>query len=224
MNVRIIKKRILDILFPQHLKCHSCGREAAVNGYGICADCEAKLLFAANAGNIEGVDGFTAGLQYNDVARRALRSFKYHGALYKKEFLTHHIHIPEDWEIDCIVPVPLHIDRLKRRGYNQSKVLADELVKRYDIPVREDLLSRIRNTPMQARMNRQQRMKNVKNAFSASPECKGLSIALLDDMRTTGSTLKECALELKKHGAAKVYAITACCSMEEVINSERNNL
>lgn len=215
MNTRSLKNRILDFLFPQHLKCHCCGREAAVNNYGICEKCEASLLYSADTGTIEGLDAFTSGLQYNKPAKLALHSFKYHGALYKKEFLVHYIKIPSDWKIDCFVPVPLHIDRLRKRGYNQSKVIADELSKRYGPPVREDLLERIRNTPQQARLNKQERLKNVRNAFCASPECKGLSIAIVDDMRTTGSTLRECALELKKHGAACVYGVTACCSMEE---------
>lgn len=214
------KKRILDFLFPQHLKCHCCNREAVVNDYGICKKCEAALLFPADLEKIEGLDGYTAGLQYNKPARLALRSFKYNGKLYKKEFLVRHIEIPADWQFDCFVPVPLHIDRLRKRGYNQSRVLADELSERCGIPVRDDLIERIRNTPQQVHLNRQERLKNVRNAFFASNECKGLSVAIVDDMRTTGSTLRECALELKKHGAVRVYGITACCSMEEKDYSE----
>lgn len=215
-NGKSIKKRILDFLFPQHLKCHCCDREANVNSYGICKKCEGALLFSADPGAIEGIDGYTAGLQYNKPAKSALLSFKYHGALYKKEFLIEHMHIPEEWNCDCLVPVPLHIDRRRHRGYNQSTVLAKAIAERDGSKVREDLLERVRNTPQQARLNQKERQKNVKNAFRASPECAGLSIVIVDDMRTTGATLRECAAALKKAGAAKVYAATACCSMEEV--------
>ena len=142
-------------------------------------------------------------------------SFKYYGAVYKKEFLTHFIELPEEWNFDCFIPVPMHIDRLKKRGYNQSTVIAAELSKRCGKPVREDLLVRVRNTPQQARLDREARMKNVRGAFRANDELNGLSVVLVDDMRTTGATLRDCALELRKHGAVRVYAITACCSMEE---------
>ncbi len=220
MNIRSMKKRILDLLFPQHLKCHCCDREAIVNSYGICKECEDALLFSADAGSIEGIDGYTAGLQYNKPAKRAMWSFKYHGALYKKEFLIRYIEIPREWTVDCLVPVPLHIDRQRRRGYNQSTVLANAIAERGGLTVREDLLERVRNTPQQAHLNQKERQKNVRNAFRASPDCSGLCVALVDDMRTTGATLRECALALKKSGASKVYAITACCSMEEIDYSE----
>ena len=211
-----VKSFILDLFFPQHLKCLSCGREAVVNEYGICGKCEKELLFVSDPGNIDGVDGFFSPLQYNETVRRAMIPFKYSGALYKKEFLAHFAEIPEDWQADCIVPVPLHKTRLRQRGFNQSAVLAAELASKYGLPVREDILFRIKDTPKQARMGRKERIRNVKNAFSASDECSGMNIILFDDVRTTGSTLSECARELKKHGAGSVYAITACCSMEEV--------
>lgn len=211
-------KAVLDVLFPQHLKCHCCGVEAVVNDYGVCESCEKSLLFVSDPAAIEGVDGFSSPLLYNETVRDAMIPFKYHGAVYKKEFLTHFIAVPDDWKADCIVPVPLHPNRLRSRGYNQSKVLAEVIAERTGIPIREDLILRIKDTPNQARMQKQERIENVKGAFSAQPECKGLNIILVDDVRTTGSTLRECALELKRKGAEKVYAVTACCSMEEVRN------
>lgn len=211
-------KALLNLLFPQHLKCHCCGAEAVVNDYGICESCEKSLLFASDPGSIEGADGFSSPLLYNETVKNAMIPFKYHGAVYKKEFLTHFICIPEDWKADCIVPVPLHANRLKSRGYNQSAVLAEVIAERIGVPVREDLLFRIKDTPNQARIKRQERIENVKGAFEARAECKGLSVILIDDVRTTGSTLRECALELKRKGAEKVYAVTACCSMEEIRN------
>lgn len=191
-----------------------------MNDYGICSRCEDALLFCPDPGRIEGTDGFTSPLLYNDTVRSAMLPFKYHRALYKKEFLVHHIALDKEWAIDCFAPVPLHPSRQRERGYNQSEVLAVELSKKYGFPVRTDLLFRLRDTPQQAKMGERERRKNVKGAFRAAKECEGLSIALVDDVRTTGSTLRECALELKKSGAARVYAITACCSMEEVRRNE----
>ena len=218
MNKAELKKLILDILLPQHLKCHSCGREAIVNDHGVCSECESKVLFVPETAGIQGVDGFASGMQYNDVARRAMIPFKYNGAVYKKEFLTHYIRIPESWSFDCFVPVPLHPKRQRKRGYNQSEIIANALAERYPHPVRTELLERLRDTPKQARMTKKERLKNVKHAFRASDAVSGLSIVLVDDVRTTGATLFECAAELKRRGAARVYAVTACCSMMEVNN------
>ena len=114
--------------------------------------------------------------------------------------------IPADWPIDCIVPVPLHPRREKERGFNQSFILAKFVAERYNIDIRAELLKRVRDTSPQVGMNAKLRAKNLTGAFEASPECAGLSVLLVDDVRTTGATLKECASELKKHGAARVYA------------------
>ena len=114
----------LDFVFPQHLKCHSCSKEAAVNEYGICSECEAGLAVNPLAERIEFVDEYAAGLFYNDVSKRAVYALKYNGAVYVREFLTHFMCIPADWPIDCIVPVPLHPRREKERGFNQSFILA----------------------------------------------------------------------------------------------------
>ena len=103
----------LDFVFPQHLKCHSCSKEAAVNEYGICSECEAGLAVNPLAERIEFVDEYAAGLFYNDVSKRAVYALKYNGAVYVREFLTHFMCIPADWPIDCIVPVPLHPRRIQ---------------------------------------------------------------------------------------------------------------
>lgn len=203
-----------DIVFPQHLKCHSCNREAVVNDYGICSECEAKLKYVPILPAIKGVDDLKCGMLYTEPARMALVSFKFNGAIYKKEFLAHFMSVPDEWRADFIVPVPLSAGRLKQRGYNQSALLAKEVAKRCNLPIREDLLKRIRETEKQSLMTREQRSKNLRRAFSASDECKGLSIILIDDIKTTGATLEECANELKKHGADRVYALTACCAAE----------
>ncbi len=214
-------KKLLDILFPPRLKCQSCNREAAVNECGLCEKCARELVVlteTSTPGNIEFVDRAFSALLYNDVSRRAVIDLKFHNAAYKKEFLAYYMRIPSCIEVDCIVPVPLHPNRLRRRGYNQSTLLAGELAEKSGIPVREDLLWRVKDTPMQSKATKSMRMKNVINAFRASDDCKGLSILLVDDVRTTGSTLRECAKQLKRKGAKAVYALTACCA-EEYANS-----
>ena len=215
-----ILKAAADVFFPQHLKCHCCNREAVVNGHGICAECEGKLLYVPMLPQLYGVDGFSAGLMYNEPVRNALVSFKFNGAVYKKEFFAHYMQVPPEWAADCIVPVPLCSSRMKERGYNQSALLAREVSKRCGLPIREELLKRVRETEKQSLMTHDQRLKNLKGAFRASEDCNGLSIILIDDIKTTGATLCECAKELKKRGAARVYALCACCAMEKGSGNE----
>lgn len=215
-----VAKKIRDIavnwLFPQHLVCHCCNNEAIVNEYGVCRECENGLRRYSQASAIEFVDDYTAGLMYNDVSKQAIYRFKFNNALYVKELFMNFIRIPLVWEFDCVVPVPLHRKREKQRGYNQSAVLAKELCLRYNYIMREDLLVRISNTQSQTSLDYTERAKNVHNAFSASDDCRGLSILLVDDVRTSGATLRECARELRRHGATRVYAVTACCAAQEV--------
>ncbi len=111
---------------------------------------------------------------------------------------------------DLIVPVPLHPHRLKQRGFNQSGLLAREFSRRTGLAVSFDTLERKNRTEPQTRLNRAERLKNVKGAFNVAPgaDVKGRIVLLLDDVFTTGTTLSECAKTLKKKGASGVYALT----------------
>jgi ComF family protein len=112
-----------------------------------------------------------------------------------------------------ITSVPLHPWRRYRRGYNQSELLARELGKALRVPV-GSVLRRIRHTVPQVELAAQQRAKNVRNAFAADVAALRASnprngpVLVLDDVCTTGSTLRECARVLKAAGAAEVYALT----------------
>lgn len=206
--------KIADFIFPPHLVCHCCNREAVVNEYGVCSRCADKLIRPPFHPRIECIDDNRSGLVYNDFVGKAIRNMKYNGKLYVKELFIHFMQIPLNWQFDYVIPVPMHKARYRKRGYNQSKVLANQLCKRYNLTLRDDLLVRTKDTPQQARLDAQQRQRNLKHAFKASNECAGKSFLLVDDVKTTGSTLKECAETLKKAGAVRVYAITACCATQ----------
>jgi ComF family protein len=114
-------------------------------------------------------------------------------------------------DVDVIVPVPLHINKLRSREYNQSAVLAKNLAK--SIGVKHDLfgLKKIRDTMPQFEIQKEEaRRKNVKGAFSVTdPDAfSGKSVLVVDDVFTTGSTTDECALALLKAGAAEVRVLT----------------
>ncbi len=112
---------------------------------------------------------------------------------------------------DLVVPVPLHLTRLKERGFNQSGLLAGEFARKLRVPVSFDTIIRKNRTEPQTRLNRRERLKNVKGAFelSGAKSVRGRRILLVDDVFTTGTTLSECARTLKrKGGASEVHAIT----------------
>ncbi|MPN63343.1 hypothetical protein SDC9_211101 [bioreactor metagenome] len=124
--------------------------------------------------------------------------------------------IPAHWEIDIVVPVPLHRRRLRKRGYNQSELLARHICKREGLRLEAGALRRIKDTTSQTHKHKQERMKNVFAAFVVvSPDAvKDKTILLIDDVITTGATLGECALMLKHYGAKRVYALTYCAAID----------
>jgi ComF family protein len=111
--------------------------------------------------------------------------------------------------VDMIVPVPLHWKRFYQRGYNQSELLAIMLGRKIHKPCRK-VLKRIRPTTRQATLSREERLKNLKNAFAVPhPEkVKDQKILLVDDVLTTGATLHACAETLLTAGAASVVVFT----------------
>lgn len=107
---------------------------------------------------------------------------------------------------DAIVPVPLHRRRLRERGYNQSLELARPIGRALDIPVLAFAVRRVRPTPAQAGMNRDQRRRNVRNAFDVVQPHHVLDrhIAIIDDVMTSGHTADALARALKRAGARRI--------------------
>lgn len=154
-------------------------------------------------------------LKYNDTSRDLILGFK-HGDQ------THAVKAFTPWLIragkpfldqaDIIAPVPLHFWRQWSRKYNQAALIAQELCKYSKHDCRVDLLKRIRATPSQGYLKAKERYRNVKRAFAVNEKYKAAikdkKIVLVDDVYTTGATIKECAKELKKAGAHSVFVLT----------------
>lgn len=111
-----------------------------------------------------------------------------------------------------LVPVPLHKSRRHARGFNQSELIAQAAVRRLPqkLEILRGVLLRQRDTASQVGLSREERMKNVHNAFCVtnSGRVRGRDILLVDDVMTTGTTLSECARVLKQAGAKRVWAAT----------------
>jgi ComF family protein len=110
---------------------------------------------------------------------------------------------------EVLVPVPLHHKRLRERGYNQSRLLAQELVKLTNLPMVDDCLTRHRHSPPQARTATvDERRSNVASAFSCRDgRLQGKKVLLIDDVSTSGATLDACARALKEAGAISVWGL-----------------
>jgi ComF family protein len=111
---------------------------------------------------------------------------------------------------DIIIPVPLHKSKENKRGYNQSKMFAQGLSNSTGKPISINNLIRTKNTSTQTKMNREQRIENLKNAFEVSDaeEFTGKHILLVDDVLTTGSTLLECASVINQIPQIKISFAT----------------
>jgi competence protein ComFC len=110
-----------------------------------------------------------------------------------------------------VISVPIHKNKLKKRGFNQAEMLAKLVAKNSNLEFR-DLLVRIRKTKTQVGLSKMEREVNLKNAFVLTPKyihlVKGRNILIVDDVYTTGSTLNECAKVLKEFGAKEVIGFT----------------
>ena len=112
-----------------------------------------------------------------------------------------------DLEFDSVVPVPMHRKKLRKRGYNQAELLARALARRLGARCQPALLVKKLEREAQSTLARAQRAANVRGAFGASPAVDGRSVLLVDDVCTTGETLRACAGTLRRAGAARVCAI-----------------
>lgn len=200
MLCRECRGRISVIREP---RCRKCGKQLRKEEEEYCFDCRTKKHF---------FDKGMALLPYHQAAASIYR-FKYGGRVEYAEFYADEIvkHFKEEilvLEAEALIPVPLHQKRQRKRGYNQSAVLAEELSKRLRIPVRGELVRRQKNTIPQKMLDESERQNNLKKAFKiCQNDVKLKTVIIIDDIYTTGSTIDAMTRELKKLGIEKVYFI-----------------
>lgn len=212
---------LFDFIFPK--RCVNCGRI----GKYFCVACRAKIRviqpnepICPMCGRLalDGVthprcrtqyslDGLTSFFHYDGTARKAIKAIKYRLVSdLAEEFisLVPKFSLPKS---SLLIPIPLHSARYRARGFNQAEVLGTILAKRLNIPVRTDILRRVKETVPQVEMKkRDDRLKNMEYVFS----CNHVSgnVILFDDVFTTGATMRSAANVLKRAGAAHVWAVT----------------
>lgn len=222
---------ILDFLFPKYCVnckklgsylCANCFTYLSFDTYGICLVCSKPSIDSLTHSYCRtrySIDGCFSAILYKGVARKLIFQFKYkpfvsdlarvlgdlfYESLIQKEGFAR---ILEAQPI--IVPIPLHSSKLKARGYNHAKILADELSGRFSLASFE-LLKRVKKTSSQFGLTRKERRENLGGAFSLLPSIlvsKYPNILIVDDILTTGATLSEAAKTLKNKGAKRVWAV-----------------
>ena len=159
---------------------------------------------------------------YEGRMRDAILTFKYRkrfrigGILGKKlarclpPRLASHPAADQAVKPDVVIPVPLHISRLREREFNQSAILAKHLAEALGLPTQYSLLERVRATEFQSMLSPSKRVENVRNAFKVTSQkaVSGAHVLLVDDIFTHGATANECAKALKKAGAESVVVAT----------------
>lgn len=191
--------------------CAAC--DAALPWLGpACTRCATPLPSAGVCGRCQQqpprYDAAIAALRYEPPVAQWVQQLKFQRALAHARLMGELLarHLPPAPPIDAIVPVPLHANRLRGRGFNQALEIARPLAAVFGIPLSIDALVRTRATAAQTELPRARRRANVRQAFAVRRELPGLRIAVVDDVMTTGSTLDGVAAALKRAGAKEVHA------------------
>ena len=161
----------------------------------LCGDCQTDPPPFARA---------RAAVVYDGPVTQAITGFKFGRHMAFLPVMQHWLQRPRCLELveaaDLLVPVPLHPRRMRHRGFNQALLLAQAFP---EAPVAREALVRTRHTVPQVGLNPKERRENVKGAFAVPRpgEGKGKNVLLVDDLYTTGATVRECARVLRKAGA-----------------------
>jgi len=201
MSIPAVWRGLLDLVAPR--RCAACDEVLGPKEEAFCEGCAPLLDPGERVGS--GLSAFV----YGGPMAEAVRRLKYGrrtelasplGALLAARA------IELAGEVDAVVPVPLHATRLRRRGFNQAALLARPVARALAVPLVTSELRRLRDTPPQAGLDAAGRLKNVRGAFVAL-RAPAARVLLVDDVRTTGATLAECAEALTIAGAERVLTL-----------------
>lgn len=235
---------LFDILFPA--KCPLCGRvHRTREKEGICKACYQKLpvvtepcckhcgkpiadetseyCYDCGKKNSHLTAG-TALFVYTEQMKKAMAAFKYAGSqtdgeIYGMELFKYRGSKLSGWQLDYVIPVPLHRRRRQFRGYNQAEIIAEVIGTALNVPLLTDCLERTRYTRPQKGLDDKKRLQNVQGAFRfrksfERQQLTGCNILLIDDIYTTGATLEACGAILRQQGVKNVYFACLCIGQD----------
>ena len=232
------RKKLLEFFFPTPCICPICKRK--MPHLQICPDCAALLaqkrrdhgqcgrcgtygVRAAVCDNCRDWPDYLvsnhSALPYEGPFRQAILDFKYRGQPWMAQALAELLLplVPEEAEI--LLPVPLHPNRLRERGFNQSALIARALSEETGLLLAEQTLLRTADTPHQTGLSRTKRRQNLQHAFTAadSASISGRHVLVIDDVLTTGATIAQCAKILHQAGAKHISALTLASGMKSCL-------
>ena len=200
----------IKLLPSENFICHPClNKIPRINEARLKSEFEKKFY----NGNI--ISGFTSIYLFekDKELQHLIHSLKYNGKFLTGTFLGELLgkkirNELLNWNIDLILPVPLHQLKKAERGYNQSFYISKGLSKELKIPLGSGIIKRKKYTQSQTKMNFIERQKNIEEAFKVKSykKGKGKNILLIDDVITTGATISECGKVLLNSGVKRVYA------------------
>jgi len=212
---------IFDFFLPRI--CPGCNKKLSIEEKPVCADCLSSILIAdedrlhnefdKNFGSTKIIKDYYAKYVFetDKTLQQIIHALKYNKqfklGVFLGELIGEGIKM-QDWQIDLIIPIPIHHLKKAERGYNQSDYLAKGLSKSLSIPYSLKSIKRIKYTESQTKLKMKERALNVSNAFKVKNvgKVKGKNILIVDDVCTTGATLLECGIAMYKAGAGSVYA------------------
>lgn len=205
---------IAHLLYPW--KCVFC--ESVLKDTDICRECEEKLPYTVDDSAMQKfpfIDKCVSPLYYKDKVRASVHQYKFGGcSAYSRRYAALMSDCVENnldcRSIDVISWIPLSKKRLRQRGYDQARLLAEEIAAKTGLPCRQ-LLQKVKNNSAQSlTRDAKQRRENVAGVYALDDgaDVSGLRILLVDDVVTTGATMSEAARILRKAGAKSVFGVT----------------
>lgn len=214
---------IFDFILPRF--CPSCQNKLTLNEKLICENCRSTFVYADEEllqfeyerkfSDSKIISDFYSLLVFEKSS--PLQQIV-HQIKYQKKFLlavelgkmlgSSLLKNKTEWEVDIILPVPLHSLKKAERGFNQSFYIAKGISKVTNLPVSQSILKRKRYTESQTKKNLLERAENMSEAFAVkrAEKINGKNVLLIDDVITTGATIRECGKILQECGAANIYA------------------
>lgn len=233
--IKLYIEAILDIIYPEKGICFICNKiDEDINDKYICDDCYESLSFTDKGGceicgkrvylnfktcedcldNKRYFNKVYSPIEYKGIIKDAIYKYKYKNNAYMyKLFGRLLIEYLDDLELNdfnVIVPVPLHRSKLRVRGFNQAALISKYISNNLNIDIEHNNLIRHKKTHIQNKLNKYERMENIKDAFKVkySEKFKNKKILLIDDIYTTGATVNECSRILLRSGADEVNVLT----------------
>ena len=204
-------------IFDNKRFCSKCLEELPYNDKYICEHCGRQVLAPENycstcKGKLTAIDKCRSFFVYDKPISNLIQGFKYSNRRYLVDYFTDclkKIYLINCFNADFFVYVPMTKKAQRKRGYNQSKLLAEALSKKVNVPVIE-CLEKVKETKRQATLNRKERLLNLDHAFKVTNKkvVKNKTIVIIDDVTTTGATCNVVADILKRAGAKSVYLLT----------------